>query len=185
MVATGGVAIGTFQSLTSNTDTVLEVKSRQPWAVRLLGDLVPDDGVEDEEQLVHGRDEGHLPGLAPPPQAGVEVTDGKVVATQRQQRPVAVAGWTGGSAAHAQPSVRGPQVGPRGDYSPPGDGGAPGAGRPLSRLRDPHAGSLSRGDVWARAVRSVAGTARGRCRRPWLCRWRPACGWRGPHSGCT
>ena len=30
--ATGEVAIGTFHVLTSNTDTVLKVKSRQPWA---------------------------------------------------------------------------------------------------------------------------------------------------------
>ena len=32
VVDTGGVAIGTFQSLTGNTDTVLPVKFRQPWA---------------------------------------------------------------------------------------------------------------------------------------------------------
>ena len=49
-------------------------------AVRLPRDLVPDSGVEDEEQLAHGHDEGHLPGLAAPAQAGMEVADGGVVA---------------------------------------------------------------------------------------------------------
>ena len=54
--------------------TVLKVKSRLP------GDLVPDDGVEDEEQLAHGCDERHLAGFAAPAQAGVKVADGGVVA---------------------------------------------------------------------------------------------------------
>ena len=49
------------------------------YAVGLLGDLVPDHGVEDEEQLAHGRDEGHLTGLAAPAQAGVEVLGDRVV----------------------------------------------------------------------------------------------------------
>ena len=51
-------------------------------AVRLPGNLVPDDGVQDEEHLAHG-DEGHLPGLAPSAQAGVEVADGGDVGRRR------------------------------------------------------------------------------------------------------
>ena len=46
----------------------------------LPGNLVPDDGVEDEEQFAHGRAERHLAGLAAPAQTGVEVPDGGVVA---------------------------------------------------------------------------------------------------------
>ena len=80
MVAPGGVAIGTFQSLTDNTDTVLKVKPRQPWARGSAARGSADDGVRDQKQLVHGRDGGHLPGLAPLAQAGMEITDGGVVA---------------------------------------------------------------------------------------------------------
>lgn len=42
----------------------------------LPGDLVPDDGVEDGEQLAHSGDEGHLPRIATPAQGGMEVVDG-------------------------------------------------------------------------------------------------------------
>ena len=54
-------------------------------------DLVPDDGVEDEEQFVHGCDERHLPGLAAPALAGVEVTDGGAVASSRGEQSFAPA----------------------------------------------------------------------------------------------
>ena len=40
--------------------------------------LVPERGVEDEEQLVHGCDHDHLPGFALTA-LGVEVADGRVV----------------------------------------------------------------------------------------------------------
>lgn len=43
--------------------------------------LVPDHRVQGEEQLAHGCDERHLPGLAPPAQTGVEDTDDGVVAS--------------------------------------------------------------------------------------------------------
>lgn len=45
--------------------------------VLLPRNLVPDYRVQDEEQLAHGCDERHLPGLAPTVQTGV---DGGVVA---------------------------------------------------------------------------------------------------------
>ena len=87
---------------------MLSVKPRQPWArgvaVREPG---PDHCVQDEEQLAHGRDECHLPGLAPPAQTGVEVTDDRVVTDGDHN------GHVEGSYARSPSARRWPRPGPR------------------------------------------------------------------------
>lgn len=65
MVATGEVAIGTFNILTDDTDTVLQVKCRGPQVqLPVAKGMIQDHGMQNEEQHARGGDGSLFLGFA-------------------------------------------------------------------------------------------------------------------------